>query len=250
MSDGGLKRERLDKMARVLSVRWRYWYSRRNLYHELERRGRLDGLSGEAGLEQFGEQLASHERVHGPLRRLVRPEQLPAPSEAPPLPEDIFDYAVRRVLVFQRLDPLMVFARSRFHQKMVVAMVTAEGFPEHVWGRLRGQLDAGLSTTFYAVHDCTPEGYAMAGRLREQLASWDRARVADVGMGLSHTMELGVPLRSGPAVPLSGRLADDPDEQQMLAEGSHAYFEELRPIQAMRWVYRRLVRRSEDEGFG
>jgi hypothetical protein len=200
--------------------------------------------------DAFARRLAEHERAHGRLRRLVRPEETPSATDAPALPPDIFDYSVRRVLVFERLDPLLVFAKSGFHYKMVVALVTEDGFPEHVWDRLRDQLSAGLRTTFYTVHDATRAGYGLLKRVERQVSHWERARGGDVGLRFAHAMELGAPLRRGDPGPVDAAVDADPDERRMLEGGSYVHLEEIRPLRMMRWVFRRAQRRSEDAGFG
>ncbi|MBW2456560.1 MAG: hypothetical protein JRI68_18725, partial [Deltaproteobacteria bacterium] len=53
-----------------------------------------------------------------------------------------------------------------------------------------------------------------------------------------------------PPVALSDEQLDESDEARMLAEGSYAHFEAIRPLRAMRWVWGRLARRAEDAGFG
>ena len=251
MGRGELDRKQVERAVRRLSARGRYWFTRRHLFYELRRRGLVDpAVSGDAEMDQFVELLAAHERQQGRLERLVRPEEVPPVTAGLPLESDVLDYAVRRVIVFEHLDLLLMFAHSGFHHKMVVALVTADGFPSHVWGRLREQLDAGLTTTFYALHDCTSEGYGLRARVARQLAGWERARTADAGLHLAQAMELGVPLRRGTPAAVDAGLVADPKEASMLAEGSYAHFAAIRPLRAMRWVYGRLVRRAEDAGFG
>ncbi|RLB49333.1 MAG: hypothetical protein DRI90_24625 [Deltaproteobacteria bacterium] len=251
MGTAKLDQQQVARAVRRLSARGRYWFTRRHLFYELRRRGLVDStVSGDAEMDRFAEVLDAYEGQHGRLERLVRPEEVPAVTAGPPLESDILDYAVRRVIVFEHLDLLLMFAKSGFHHKMVVALATADGFPAHVWGRLREQLDAGLTTTFYALHDCTSEGYGLRARLAGQLAGWERARTADAGLHLAHAMELGVPLRRGPPVAVDAETVGDPKEASMLAEGSYAHFEAIRPLRAMRWVFGRLVRRAEDAGFG
>lgn len=250
MATPELERDQVERAVRRLSARGRYWFNRRHLFYELRRRGLLPDAEAGDEMDRFAAALAAHEAAHGRLERLARPEDLPPLSDGPELPGDLLDYAVRRVIVFQHLDTLLAFAKSGFHHKMVVALVTLNGFPEHVWGRLRGQLDAGLATTFYALHDCTSEGYGLAAQVARELAGWERARTVDAGLHLAHAMELGVALRRGTPVDLPGDLLDESDEARMLAEGSYAHFEAIRPLRGMRWVWSRLARRAEDAGFG
>ena len=254
MGRGELVHDQVTRAVRRLSARGRYWFDQRHLFYELRRRGQLPPAVAEADaedeMERFCTVLATYEGDHGRLERLVRPEALPDLSDPPPLPDDVLDYAVRRVIVCQHLDTLLCFAKSGFMHKMVVALVTLDGFPGHVWGRLRAQLDAGLRTTFYALHDCTGEGYGLAAAVAHHLKGWAGARTVDAGLHLTHAMELGVPLRRGQPVALNDELTAESDEARMVAGGSYAHFEAIRPLRGMRWVYSRLHRRAEDAGFG
>lgn len=245
----------------------RFVYTLRNLFYEALRRAPFvpPTIDPDAELEAFCAALARHERSSGPLPGLIRsrdvsdaPEALDAVTTAP----DAFDYAVRRVLVFEHLDTLLLFAGNGFHLNAGIGLVVqgngdpvAEGgnslgFPLHIWHFLIRQLRSGLRTTFYAVHDCTASGYAMAGRLKTSLAGFERARVADVGLTFPQAFELGAPVwrSAAMATPIDSSVGVNPEEQLLLAEGNYLHLEQLRPLDAMRWVHGRVARRSEEAG--
>jgi hypothetical protein len=252
MTHGELSRAGIEQAADALSLAGRFWFSRRNLYYELVRRGRLPAPSapGELGLGGLDAALDATERTAGPLARLLRPERVPRSMPVGDLPPDLFDYAVRRAVVVERLEPLLVLAQNGFHHRIEVALVTEDGFPEHVWAQLHRQLAAGVATRFYALHDCTLEGYGLAARLRRRLRAASSAKVLDIGLRVAHALDLGLPLRRGPMPSLRPAEALDAQEQRMLGEGSYVELEELPPLDAMRFVYRRIARRVADAGFG
>lgn len=237
--------------ADALSLDGKIHFTRRNLFYELARRGAIDlGRADRRALEaEVAEDVARFERDHGPLANLLRAEELRERAEKP-LDPDAFDYAVRRVLVAANIDLFSLLVMNGFHRKVEIAVVTMDGFPARVWAQAERQLDAGVRTTFYALHDADEEGYAMMSALKAKLAP--RApRTADIGMTFLQALKIGAPIRGG-ARPGDARATSalDPEEARMLTAGSVAHVEELRPIDALRWVYARVARRPDDEGFG
>jgi hypothetical protein len=241
-----------------------FWYTRRNLMYELVRAGTWPdpGSDPEDAHTRFAAALAAHEAEHGRLERLIRPENASpgltaSDLDALDLPSDLFDYTVRRVVVLDRLDSCLLLITNGLHRKLEVAPVAVVdggsdlGFPSHVWARVQAQLAAGIPTTFFAVHDCNAAGYAWLVRLREQLLRHEAAALVHVGLSVPWAFRLRLPVRST-GKPADPALLSGPgrDFMPLLSAGSYAELEELRPLQALRWIYRRTARGAEDVGFG
>lgn len=229
-------------------------YTRRNLFYTLVRAGVLADPGGtpHEAMAAFVDGLARYELEHGPLPRLVRPEAVADSLEGVELPPDIFDYAVRRVLVFQSLDTCLLFALNGFHRKIEVGLVSTPRFPGHVWDRLESQLAQGYRTTFYAVHDCSIEGIEWLSALRKRLKEHKGATVKDVGLTFGWAFRLRLPVRSIAQTTASvGRRRESGSEWAALAgQGNYAEFEELSAVSSMAWVYQRIAKAAEDLGFG
>lgn len=229
-------------------------YTRRNLFYTLVRAGVVADPGGSPGaaMETFAAALERYEIKHGELSGLVRPESVRDSLEGVELPPDIFDYAVRRVLVFQSLDTCLLFALNGFHRKIEVGLVSTPRFPGHVWDRLDGQLEEGYRTTFYAVHDCSVEGIEWLAALRKDLRGRKGATVKDVGLTFGWAFRLRLPVRSLDDKPvLPPRRREVTSEWAAMAEqGNYAEFEELPAVSSMAWVYRRIAKAAEDIGFG
>jgi hypothetical protein len=245
-----------EAIARV-SAGGRFAYTRKNLFYELVRRGAVadPGADLEGALVSFGERLAAFEREHGELAGLVRTAgiaELPPPAELPP---DVLDYAVRRVLVFDDLETCLLFVRNGFHRRIEVGLVVHPGasamprFPAHVWARLHAQLEAGLSTQFFLVHDCSAAARKWKAAVVAELGGHAQARVHDVGLTFPWAFRLRIPVRSTGRPP-DFEIPARHEWRGLLAVGSWAELQELRPLAAMRWVYRRVARGHEDVGFG
>jgi hypothetical protein len=253
--------------AAAVSAGGRFEYTKRNLYYELVRRGAYPAPVGDPAhaFDVFRHALRGAEREHGKLSGLIRPSRaspdvIEGPVSAGP---DLFDYAVRRALVFDRLDVFLLFVRNGFHRKLEIALVVAPDFPGYVWRSLERQIALGHKTVFYAVHDGNRAGYRMRRELREALAARGAApprseggapvaaRVLDIGLSFPQAFQLGVPVRSlGKETPGVREGDIDPEAQLLLKAGSYAHLEEMPPHALMSWAYGRLARKHEEVGFG
>lgn len=285
-----LEPEAVEQAVKALSRASGFWFTRRCLMFELCRRNAWPdpGNDLDACERDFAAALAEHERRAGQLSRLVRPEDAlpgigPADLETFDLPSDLFDYSIQRVAVFQRKDLCLMLIANGMHREIELALTVAPDFPTHVWARIRAQLDAGLRTTFLAVHDCGAASEAWLAEIEEQLGAHEGAEVFGVGLTVPWAFRLRVPVRgpeaprtaghagpargpeskrgpgmSGtpgmPAMPrrpsMPGLEEADPSFEPMLRSGSYALLEELTPLRAMRWIYGRVARGAEDVGFG
>jgi hypothetical protein len=254
----------VEQAAKALSRASGFWFTRRCLMFELCRReawpdpGKdLDGCE-----QEFAAALAEHELRAGRLSRLVRPEDAipgigPTDLQAHDLPADLFDYSIQRVAVFERMDLCLMLILNGLHREVELALTVAPEFPTHVWARIHAQLDAGLHTTFLAIHDCGAGSEAWLASVEQQLGSYEAAEVFGVGLTVPWAFRLRIPVRGPAAVrgpgPGPGRApvkTKDESFEPMLRSGSYALLEELTPLRAMRWIYGRVARGAEDVGFG
>lgn len=234
--------------AAALSGPSNFWFTRRCLMFELCRRDAWPdpGADLEACERDFAAALSEYEREAGELAQLVRPEQAiagigPAELETFDLPADLFDYAIARVALVERMDLCLMLIANGLHREIEVALTVPPKFPSHVWSRIREQLDGGLRTTFLAIHDCSASSRAWLAGIDEQLRGYEAAEVFPLG--------LTVPLASRLRIPLRGPVQDEPVDPE-LRPGSYALIEELPPLRVMRWVYGHVARGAEDVGFG
>jgi hypothetical protein len=228
-------------------------YTLRNLAYELVRREAMPAPETvDEGLGALRSAIRLFEKRHEPLEGLIRPERIVRRRLPRRVEPDVYDYSVRRVLAFDRLDTMLLFALNGFYRRIEVGLVVLDGFPSHVWTAIRRQLRAATPTKFLIVHDCDPHGLAATGVASHKLARYPSARVADVGLGFGQAIRLGVPVRTSPVTRTRSRTSSNMDRRTrvLLSEGSYAHLEEMPPLRAMRWVYGRLAKGQTDEGFG
>lgn len=283
-----LDEKAVEQAAKALSRSSGFWFTRRCLMFELCRRKAWPdpGADLESSERWFAAALAEHESQMGPLARLVRPESAvtgidPTQLQTYDLPADLFDYSIQRVAVFERIDLCLMLIANGMHREIELALVVPPEFPSHVWARIHAQLDAGLRTTFLAVHDCGASSEAWLTQVEAQLGEHEAAEVFGVGLTVPWAFRLQIPVRgpepvrgpgaargrpdAAPSRPLRrpdgrgrgrgfdvGQDGDETDEgfEPMLRSGSYALLEELSPLRAMRWIYGRVARGAEDVGFG
>jgi hypothetical protein len=266
-----LEPQMVELAAKALSRSSGFWYTRRCLMFELCRRGGWPdpGTYGETGLEgcerDFAVALAEYERGAKRLPRLVRPEEAvpgvgPDDLKSYDLPADLFDYSIQRVALVERMDLCLMLIANGLHREIELALTVPPEFPTHVWSRIRSQLDAGLRTTFLAIHDCGGSSEAWLATIEQQLGSHrfgGAVEIVQAGLTVPWAFRLRLPVRGGGVVRSSGAArgstpttTEDEDFAPMLRSGSYALLEELTPLRAMRWIYGRVSRGAEDVGFG
>jgi hypothetical protein len=253
-----LERQLVEQAAKALSRSSGFWFTRRCLMFELCRRGAWSdpGADLDACERDFAAALSEHERSFGRLPLLVRPEEAipgvgPADLQSYDLPADLFDYSIQRVALVQRMDLCLMLIANGLHREIELALTVPPEFPTHVWSRLRAQLDAGLRTTFLAIHDC---GGASEAWL-DAVGSCSAAEIVRVGLTVPWAFRLRLPVRGGTVrgdepVRSKAPAGEDEDFAPMLRSGSYALLEELPPLATMRWIYGRVSRGAEDVGFG
>jgi hypothetical protein len=246
-----LSHSAVRQAASVVSASGAFAFTPRNLYYELIRQGAWAEPQGapRAALVTFRQALKSYERARGSLPGLIRAGDARRAVPQAHLP-DVFDYSVRRVLLFQRVETMLLFAMNGFHRRVEAALLAFPGFPAHVNARLERQLEGGLRTAFYAVHDATAAGYKLNRRAKEQLSKHGRPRVADVGLRFAQAFQIGIKVRSDGRVRRMERGPKALEDQLLLDAGNYAHLEELPPLALMRWTYDRVARGSEELGFG
>ena len=131
-----------------------------------------------------------------------------------------------------------------FHRNIEVALTVPPAFPSHVWARIQAELeqptDAGVRTTFIAIHDLHAGSAAWLDAVDAQLGGYANAEILPEGLTMPWVTRLRVKLRGG-----TRREPGQPPSAT-----SYALLEELPPLRLLRWVYGRVSSGAEDVGFG
>ena len=230
-----------------------YWhFTARNLFYALVRSGAIAEPKGDGAGEYacFADQLGAYESEHGALSKLIRPEFLERTFSSDPLSDDLLTYAVKRVMIFERPELMLLFARNHFFMKLECILLAATGVPNHVQDRVQAQLNAGMPMDFFVIHDATVAGYALYDRIVGEYSAGESNTVQQTAITFDQVHEIATIRTTGTVrtdVHLKHSHAED---AAYLAGGHYIHLEEIPPLILMRMVYNRTVGRFDEVGFG
>src|SRR5207245_2660049 len=135
-----------------------------------------------------GPLLAKWRAAHGEPKGLV--VRRPADSRGyrdQPVEPDIGDYSFDRAVVCDRPETADILLAHNFHFENNCAVLAEGGYPERAFETVRAMLRKNPKIAVFALHDATPDGCALARRLRADEA-WFRGigEVVDVGLRPVH----------------------------------------------------------------
>ena len=242
----------VDAAVQLLSMDGHWHYTARNLYYALVRSGALPEPTGDAAddLQFFKDQLAAYEGNSGLLEKLIRPEFLEGTFASDPLSDDLGTYAVKRVMIFERSELMMLFARNHFFMKLECILLGGDGSPNHVQARVESQLEAGMPMDFFVVHDATLAGYRFHDHVVETHGHRPGVTIQQTAITFDQANQNLKVRRSGTLAGDLKLLHSHPEEVAHLAGGHYIHLEEVVPLTLMRMVYNRTVGRFDEVGFG
>jgi hypothetical protein len=255
--DGILNREQIFAADEALSRSGKFRYTLRNLYYYLQRKDVIPVRKDDplAELERFKQALQEYETSCGPLPGRIRRAELPPEPDVSELHADVMDYTVRRILVFDRVEPFLLFALNGFHRKLEIGLLIWPDYPRHAWRMHERQPGDGPRRTFYLLHDCNRSGYELRPKVRRVVDSWGlNDKVVDLGLRFRQAGNLGLTIQKrragGDSLPEDFHEADFEEARLLLYSGNFVHLEEMSPLRMMRWAYRRIAKRSQQVGFG
>jgi hypothetical protein len=195
----------------------RFFFSTRNLYYALIQCGAPMARISEVS---FGKQLSAFERLAGKHPFRIDPKHLKPVPKVFPEP-DLFDYAVRRILVVDRLEILLILAMNGFFQKIEVGLLTLDAYPGHVLQAVKQQQKKKIPTTLLV--------------LDQSFGNSERKRLEQLQGQLSGKCATWKALALKPT---------------RMRPSSNEPLEALPPVQMMQQIYKRIARGHVDAGFG
>ncbi|MGW1466059.1 hypothetical protein ACWCPT_17155 [Streptomyces sp. NPDC002308] len=173
------------------------------------------------------------------------PGLLPPPPEDAPAPRresepDLHDYGLPRLLVCQdRAIARMLLANHVHLEAACPVLGVADALPFDV--RLTTALERADGATVYVLHDASPRGIALRGRVRASLGPVPGVQVSSLGLVPRHAQAMRLPAGRGPvrreelaALPDALR----PQETAWLARGRFAEVAAVPPGRLVRAVLR------------
>ncbi|WP_327179787.1 hypothetical protein OG599_33845 [Streptomyces sp. NBC_01335] len=189
--------------------------------------------------------LSSFTRALDARGRDTVPGLLPSPPGAAPAPArtsepDLHDYGLPRLLVCQDHAIARMLLANHVHLEAACPVLTvADALPFDP--RLTTALERADGATVYVLHDASPRGIALRGRVRASLGPVPGVRVSSLGLVPRHAQAMRLPAGRGPVrreelAALPGTLR--PQETAWLAQGRFAEVAAVPPGWLVRGVLR------------
>jgi hypothetical protein len=189
-------------------------------------------------LEKFNKMWVRWLEVHGsPDGLIVRRKEAP---QARHVEADVGDYSFDRAVICDRARTVDLLLANNFHFENNCAVLSIDGYPPAPFETVRKMLKRNPRLQVFALHDCTPEGCAIAHRLNFD-PSWfaGGVRAVDLGLRPHQTKRFkGVfqKTKSGAVQPIHGISPQDADwlSKQTLELAA------IRPEQVMKRLFKAI----------
>ncbi len=189
--------------------------------------------------------------VHGPIPKLL-PPVVSQPAPAAP-PSDISAFSFDRALVTDHAAVAAMLVANNFHFENNCAILSADGYPQHVGATLMTMLRRNPRLRVFAVHDASEAGCGLPLELRRE--GWfpdPSVQVFDLGLRPSHVLKMRpISLPGGSrTLPPALRATLAPEEAAWLEGGTSVGLEVVRPAKLMRSIYQGFARADQAGSVG
>ena len=197
--------------------------------------------------EEFhGKYLMPWTDVHGTIEKLL-PESPTIPGPSASAASDLTAYSFDRAVVTRRRDIAAMLVANRFHFENNCAVLSTDGYPDHIVETVMTMLRRNPKLTVYAVHDASISGCELPAELRGEAWFPDASvRIVDLGLRPNHAIKLEMILlpHRADAAPAS-RMDLSAGEIAWLEQGWTAELAAMRPAKLMRAMYVGIARASQ-----
>jgi hypothetical protein len=183
-------------------------------------------------------------QVHGaPPSVITRMPQAPKPRIAE---SDIGDYSFDRAVICDRARTVDLLLANNFHFENNCAVLSIEGYPPGPFETVRAMLKRNPRLQVFVLHDCTPQGCAVAHRLKFD-QSWfsGGVRIIDVGLRPHQTQRfkgLFAKMQAGTVAATHGISAN---EAEWLSKNA-LELAAIRPEQVLKRLFRAINHLPEE----
>jgi len=184
--------------------------------------------------------------VHGRIEKLL-PSVAPQPAPAAP-PSDVAAFSFDRALVTDHASVAAMLVANNFHFENNCAILSADGYPQHVAATLMTMLGRNPRLRVFAVHDASEAGCGLPLVLRRE--GWfpdPSVQVFDLGLRPNHVLKMHpISLPGGSrTLPPALRAMLTPAEAAWLERGDSVELAVVRPAKLMRSIYQGFARADQ-----
>lgn len=186
--------------------------------------------------------------VHGRIEKLLPPIE-PQAAPAPPLiSPDVAAFSFDRALVTDHAATAAMLVANNFHFENNCAILSADGYPEHVAATVMTMLRRNPNLRVFAVHDASEAGCGLPLELRgERWFPDPTVPVFDLGLRPAHVQKMRLISLPGGSrtLPPPLRAALAPEEAAWLERGDSVELAVVRPAKLMRSLYQGFARTNQ-----
>ena len=189
--------------------------------------------------------------IHGKIEKLL-PPVVPQPAPAAP-PADVAAFSFDRALVTDHVAVAAMLVANNFHFENNCAILSADGYPQHVGATLMTMLRRNPRLRVFALHNASEAGCGLPLELRRE--GWfpdPSVQVFDLGLRPSHILKMRpISLPGGSrTLPPALRATLAPEEAAWLEGGTSVELEVVRPAKLMRSIYQGFARADQAGSVG
>lgn len=117
--------------------------------------------------ERFYTLWSRYLQTHGtPAGLVLGPRKIASPTKE--LSDELVHYSFDRVVICDRRETAEILLANEFHFENNCAVLTFDGYPRDIFATVLAMLRNNPRIEVFALHDATPDGCAMAHRLRTE----------------------------------------------------------------------------------
>lgn len=158
----------------------------------------------------------------------------------PLVESDLGDYSFDRAVICDRNSTVDLLIANRFHFENNCAVLTASGYPSHLFEVVKKMLNRNPRLKVWVLHDATPEGCSLAYKLKND-PNWfpQGATIIDVGMRPGNCKGLEkVWIRGDFSVAETPALTQD---ERVWLQHNQLELAAIRPEQVIKRLYRSMT---------
>jgi hypothetical protein len=203
--------------------------------------------------EQFDRWLARWNSINNPPEKIL---PIPQNSNLPTvLNPEVTAYSFDRMVICDKPEIAQLLISNNFHFENNCAILSIDGYPQHIFTTTMEMLRRNLDLKVYALHDCSPSGIQLVSRLRQDENWFPNLAIPIIDVGILPRQIIDnlklLTLQSDASAALARQLPADirsilnPKELEWLDAGCYLELEFFSPQKLIRILQRTISESRE-----
>ncbi|WP_310485207.1 hypothetical protein [Chamaesiphon sp. VAR_48_metabat_403] len=202
---------------------------------------------------QFDRWLARWNSINNPPEKILStPQNYSLPTVLNP---EVTAYSFDRVVICDKPEIAQLLISNNFHFENNCAILSIDGYPQHIFTTTMEMLRRNLELEVYALHDCSPTGIQLVSRLRQDENWFPNLAIPIIDVGILPRQIIDnlklLTLQSDASAALARQLPADirsifnPKELEWLDAGCYLELEFFSPQKLIRILQRAISESRE-----